>query len=183
MTDERAISDHIIDTYITSGRLFTDATFVQVAMQAFLEKYRVSDSPSQFQCSPGFTSDLKRRNRFSSRRSHLKPRPTVSDDDRIHWMTLAQLRQEAMKKDAEDLGIHLLFIPAGLTDETQPLERVVFRGMKAHGRQMYRNHAMSVEPIGKQVAEAFLVRAWDSASTAVLDEAWALSEEFEEHEE
>jgi hypothetical protein len=92
MTEERAISDHILDTYITRGRLFTDATFVEVAMQAFLEKYRDSDSPFQFQGSPGFISDFKRRNRFSSRRSHLKRRPTVIDDRRVHWMTtLAQL--------------------------------------------------------------------------------------------
>jgi hypothetical protein len=32
-TEERAISDHIIDTYLSPGRLFTDATFVEVAGQ------------------------------------------------------------------------------------------------------------------------------------------------------
>jgi hypothetical protein len=48
---------------------------------------------------------------------------------------------------------------------------------------MDRNHARSVEPIGKQVAAAFLVRAWEAVSTAVLDEAWALYEEVEENEE
>jgi hypothetical protein len=42
---------------------------------------------------------------------------------------------------------------------------------------------MSVEPIGKQVTAAFLVRAWDAVSTAVLDEPWALSEEVEENED
>jgi hypothetical protein len=39
-----------------------------------------------------------------------------------------------MKKYAEDLGIHLLFIPPGLTDEMQPLDRFAFGVMKAHGR-------------------------------------------------
>jgi putative cell wall-binding protein len=42
---------------------------------------------------------------------------------------------------------------------------------------------MSVEPIGKQVAAALLVRAWDAVSPAVLDEASALNEEVEENEE
>jgi hypothetical protein len=35
----------------------------------------------------------------------------------------------------------------------------------------------------QQVAAAFLVRAWNAVSTAVLDEAWALYEELEENEE
>jgi hypothetical protein len=74
ITEERAISDHIIDTYITLGRLFTDATFVEVAMQAFLEKYRDSDSPSQFQCPPGFISDLKTFFHWPVSEIHLTPR-------------------------------------------------------------------------------------------------------------
>jgi hypothetical protein len=76
-----------------------------------------------------------------------------------------------MKQYAENLGIHLFFLQPGLTDEMQPLDGFVFGVMRAHGRRMYRNHAMSLEPIGKQVAAAFLVRAWDTVSTAVLDEA------------
>jgi hypothetical protein len=44
----------------------------------------------------------------------------------------APSRQEAIKKYAEDLGIHLLFIPPGLTDEMQSLDRFAFGVMKAH---------------------------------------------------
>jgi hypothetical protein len=97
-TEERAISDHIIDTDMTPGRFFIDATFVEVAGQL------------------------------------LPP------------------RRESMKQYAEDLGIHLFSYLPGLIDEMQPLNRFVFGVMKAQGRQMYRNHAMSFEPIGDHVA-------------------------------
>jgi hypothetical protein len=78
-----------------------------------------------------------------------------------------------MRNSAAELGIHLLFIPPGLTDEMQPLDRFVFGVMKAYGRRMYRNCASSSEQTNKQVTAAFLVRAWKAVSTTVLDEAWA----------
>jgi hypothetical protein len=46
-------------------------------------------------------------------------------------------RQAAMKQYAAKLGINLLFIPPGLTVELQPLDRFVFRAMKANCRRMY----------------------------------------------
>jgi hypothetical protein len=77
-----------------------------------------------------------------------------------------------MKGHATELGIHLLFISLGLADETQPLDRLVFDVMKVHGRQMYRNDAAALGQRNKQTAAAFLARAWETVSTAVLDEAW-----------
>jgi hypothetical protein len=45
-----------------------------------------------FQCSSGFVADFKQRNHFSSRRSHMKRRPSVTEVDRMHWMmALSQL--------------------------------------------------------------------------------------------
>jgi hypothetical protein len=308
MAEEQAISDHILDSYLTPGVLFTDETFREVAVQAFLEKYHDSEPPVQFQCSAGFIHDFKERNRFSSRRAHLKRRPTVNDEDREHWMqTMVQTlreapdheriinvyescwrvhpdglqtwaptgsqnirlliqgsekdcftvvaaitaahtkllltliasgrttaveanhfgdvgyhrtdhsesgwtttetfrrwlawlrsiyddaapiwlvldcysvhRQEAMKEYAAELAIHLLFIPPGLTDELQPLDRFVFGAMKAHRRRMYRRHAAALEPLNKQIAAAFLIRAWESVSANVLDDAWALYQDTDE---
>jgi hypothetical protein len=93
--EERAIADHIIDVYITPGLLFTDVTFIEIAIQAFLEKQGGSESPVQCQCPLGFIRDFKNRNRSSSRRAHLKRRPSVSDDDRLHWLTtLAQVLRD-----------------------------------------------------------------------------------------
>lgn len=104
----------------------------------------------------------------------------VYDDADPVWLVLdcySVHRQEGMKRLAADLGIHLLFIPPGLTDEMQPLDRFVFGAMKAHARRMYRNHAAALEPVNKPIAAAFLIRAWEAIGTAVLDDAWALYED------
>jgi hypothetical protein len=80
---------------LTPGFLFTNPTFIEMAMQTFLEKHPGSESPVQFQCSPGFIQDFKTRNRFSSPRAHLKRRPSVRDDDRADWLTtLVQLLRD-----------------------------------------------------------------------------------------
>jgi hypothetical protein len=63
----RAISDHISDNYLVPVRLFIDLSFIEIATTVLLEKYRDKESPSKFQPSPGFISDFKERNRFSSR--------------------------------------------------------------------------------------------------------------------
>jgi hypothetical protein len=55
-------------------------------MQIFPEKYQNWDPLIQFQCSPGFIYELKKRNQFFSRRAHLNRRPTVSDDDHVNWI-------------------------------------------------------------------------------------------------
>jgi hypothetical protein len=44
-------------------------------------------------------------------------------------------RQEAMRQYAAEVGIYLLSVPAGLTEERHPLERFVFGAMKVHSRQ------------------------------------------------
>jgi hypothetical protein len=93
--EECAISNHIIDCYITPGLLLTGATFVEIAVQAFLEKDKDSEPIIEFQFFPRFISDFKRSNRFSSRRAHLKRSPTVTIEDHQHWIrTLAQLLHE-----------------------------------------------------------------------------------------
>jgi hypothetical protein len=43
-----------------------------------------------------------------------------------------------MKQYAAELGINLLFIPPGFTEELQPLDCFVFAAMKANRRRMYR---------------------------------------------
>jgi hypothetical protein len=49
-------------------------------------------------------------------------------------------REEAMKAHTEELGIPLIFIPPGLTDKLQPLNRFVFGAMKGMFRQLYVLH-------------------------------------------
>jgi hypothetical protein len=82
-----------------------------------------------------------------------------------------------MKHYASELGIRLLFIPPGLTDEFQPLDRFVFGVMKANCRRMYRVHTAAEGVMTKQTAAGFLVRAWEAVSSQVLDDAWSIYEE------
>jgi hypothetical protein len=80
------------------------------------------------------------------------------------WMLLdchSVHRAKAMRRHARELGIHLLFIPPGLTDELQPIDRFVFGAMKATCRRLYRLHGQSDPscPITQRLAAGFLIRA------------------------
>jgi hypothetical protein len=83
-----------------------------------------------------------------------------------------------MRQYAQDLGIKLLFILPGLTDELQPLDRFNFGAMKATCRRLYRRHRASDAGvrITREIAAAFLIRAWEAMSSDALEDAWALDE-------
>jgi hypothetical protein len=298
------MSDFITQNYLLQGRLFTDATFREVAIQGYLEKHQEDESAREFNCSAGFVAGFKKQNRFSSRRAHLKRRAQVTEEGKASWIAmLIQLiqdvpdsqqiinvdescwrvypealqtwaptgsqnvplavtgnekdsftvvaaitaartklplylivkgkteaveqshfgdvahhrtadsnsgwqttetfqewltwlrdiyddgepiwlvldcyavhRQLDMRQHAEELGIHLVFVPSGLTDQFQPLDRFVFGAMKGMCRYLYRVHCQSVppQPMGRQLATGFLIRAWEQVSPQVLDEAWSL---------
>lgn len=85
-------------------------------------------------------------------------------------------RTEAMRSYAESIRIHLVFIPPGLTDEFQPLDRFVFGAMKAAFRRLSERHCQS-DPfcvMTKKIAAAFLIRAWEGVGTQVLEGAWLI---------
>jgi hypothetical protein len=301
--EEQALAEYIADNCLSTGLLFTNDAFRQLAIQAFLEKHP-DDNVPDFACSDDFIADFKRRNGFSSRRAHLKRRPAITDSDRLEWIqTVATLlmevndhnrivnvdesswrvyptclrtwanrgaenvslhiswkekdaftvvaaitaartklplsliavgktsvveeshfgdvayhrtdhsesgwttydtferwlswlrsvyddgepiwvildcysvhRQEATKEYAASIGVNLLFIPPGMTDELQPLDRYVFGVMKANCRRSYRPfcQANPDAPMDQRTAAAFLIRAWEYVSTQVLDEAWSI---------
>jgi hypothetical protein len=87
-------------------------------------------------------------------------------------------RQETIRAYAEDLRIHLLFVPPGLTEELQPLDRFVFGAMKGTFRRLYRLHCEfnPAAAIDKEIVTGFLIRGWESVTTALLEGAWALYE-------
>jgi hypothetical protein len=94
-------------------------------------------------------------------------------------------RQKATKSHAASLGINLLFIPPGMTDELQPLDRYVFGVMKANCRHSYRRF-IQADPeavVNQRIAARFLVRAWESVSTQTLDEAWCIYDEEVENQQ
>ena len=75
---EEAMSEYIIVNFIVPGILFTNEDFKDLASQAYLEKYKDSETMPNFQASDGFVTGFKHRNNFSSRRAHAKRRPSVA---------------------------------------------------------------------------------------------------------
>jgi hypothetical protein len=116
--EERAISNYISDNYRVSGRLFTDTSFIEIATMAFLEKYRNKEALSEFQYSPGSNSDFKEQNHFSSRRAHMRYRPSVTEDEKMHWITtlflllrLVQNHQRIVNVDESCWRVHSYGLP------------------------------------------------------------------------
>jgi hypothetical protein len=87
----------------------------------------------------------------------------VEDDAPSPWSVLScdsVHRQEATKQYAAKLGIDLLSIPPGLTDERQPLDR----------------------PRIHHQADRSTIRhpAWEAVNSAVLNDTWVRYQELEE---
>jgi hypothetical protein len=304
--EEKALGEFIIANYLIPGRLFTDAEFREIALQAFLTKHRESDHVPEFNCSDGFIHSFKMRNAFSSRRSHYKRRPDCdpatleawkeemrtillnADPERIvncdetcwhvyptgirtwgargsdnirlfirgnekdsfsalcsvtaartklpvimiatgkteraersqlgdisphipmhsesGWVTvetfegyLGSLREQLpgddpiylvpdcysvhrtqhIKDVAADLGIVLKYVPAGMTDELQLLDRAVFGTMKSALRRMWRQYCADQEDprLTLQIAAQFLTRAWEQVSAHVIADGWRIYED------
>jgi hypothetical protein len=50
-----------------------------------------------------------------------------------------------VKERAQELGIELVFIPAGMTSEYQPLDHRIFGSLKARTRAQLTRHVMSAD--------------------------------------
>jgi hypothetical protein len=112
---------------------------------------------------------------------------SVYDDGDPIWVILdcySVHRQRGTKDYAASIGIQLLFIPPGMTDEFQPLDRYVFGVMKSNCRRSYRRFCQENPEavMNQQIAAAFLIRAWEAVSPEVLDEAWCIYDEAIEGE-
>jgi hypothetical protein len=85
-------------------------------------------------------------------------------------------RKESVKQYARRLNIVLHFIPAGQTDQFQPLDRTVFGVLKAIARRLYREffEGKAEEKVSKQLAARFLKAAWAEVKPSLLTKAWSL---------
>ena len=97
--EENAIADYIIENYFKPGFLFQDADFRHLAMQAFLEKHKDSELVPDFQCSPGFIQDFKKRNDLSTRRAHYKRRPVLDAEKLAEWKESMRRLVESVSND------------------------------------------------------------------------------------
>jgi hypothetical protein len=76
------------------------------------------------------------------------------------------------------LGIILHFIPAGWTDELQPLDPYVFGALKSACRRLFNRFCRAEEPeIRRRDAVAFLCRAWQDLATRVVEKSWGIYED------
>jgi hypothetical protein len=58
----------------------------------------------------------------------------------------------------------------------------VFGVMKANCRPMHPAHVAQPGAMNKQVGTAFLVRAWEEASSEVPNDAWSIYGDFDQSE-
>ena len=75
---------------------------------------------------------------------------------------------------ADELGIVLHFIPPGLTDLLQPLDRSVFGAFKAEYRAIYRRDMAQREDRRMTKADfaAYLILAWELVSDRAIQHGW-----------
>ena len=106
----------------------------------------------------------------------LRSLPEYADGHEIH-VILDCFRVhicEAVRREAARLNIRLHFIPPGLTDLLQPLDRAVFGALKAEYRAIYRYEMAQRED--KRVKKAdfavFLVLAWELVSEGAIRRGW-----------
>lgn len=92
--------------------------------------------------------------------------------------TYAAHRCDSVKAKAAELGIELVFIPPGCTDECQPLDRKVFGVLKAYAKQMWRKfyHEHKAGKITKEEIGSQIVEAWDRIGESVIESAWSIYE-------
>jgi hypothetical protein len=86
--EEQRLSERICEEILAPGTLFTDQNCRMWAMDEYLARYDEDtpwDQMRDFHVSPGFVSDFKSRNRFTSRRGHFNRRPNVDPERCRVW--------------------------------------------------------------------------------------------------
>jgi hypothetical protein len=85
-------------------------------------------------------------------------------------------RSSETKAHAASLGIRLWFIPAGHTDELQPLDRAVFGAMKGTFRRRFelecRRHPH--QRVTKSAAIEILIEIWKGLGNAAISRGWQI---------
>jgi transposase len=85
-------------------------------------------------------------------------------------------RTENVKEKAKELGITLCFIPPGMTDELQPLDRSVFAVLKATARRLFHERCMHAPLVKRSKEEACqdLIAAWEHVGLTTIEDAWEI---------
>jgi hypothetical protein len=106
----------------------------------------------------------------------LRRLPEYADGREIHLVmdSYSAPRCAAVKAVAEELRIKVHFIPPGLTDLLQPLDRSEFGALKAEYRAIYRNEMSERqdERVSKADFAAFAVLAWELVWEEAIHHGW-----------
>ena len=108
----------------------------------------------------------------------MSVRERFADDDPIYLLLdlYSVHRSDEIKELAENLGIHLVFIPPGMTDHYQPLDRRVFGVLKQYMRLLWRKEYMTdpLQRFSKRKAVQLLVPAWERISPQIIRSGWSV---------
>ena len=99
--EEDDIADEIRREFIEKGLVFTDHEFRMLILGHYQNKYLspLYDKIPEFNCSNGFIYDFKKRHRFSSRKAHMKRRPTINPEDVAHWTEQIKTLMKSVDRD------------------------------------------------------------------------------------
>jgi hypothetical protein len=83
-------------------------------------------------------------------------------------------RRDVVRELTDELGIRLHFMPPGLTDILQPLDRAIFGALKAEYRAIYRHEMSQREDKSMTKADfaAYLLLAWELVSEDAIHRGW-----------
>ena len=85
-------------------------------------------------------------------------------------------KSAAVQEFATGLKIHLMFIPAGMTDKLQPLDVRIFGVLKSIARSylVREMQELADQKIGMPKAIQILVRSWEQLSSETITSAWSV---------
>lgn len=105
-------------------------------------------------------------------------RQHFNDEDPIHLVldSYKAHRCQSIIDLAETLNIKLYFIPPGMTDEFQPLDRNVFGCLKATARYLFRKeyNQSKEKKFTKLHAAQCMVWAWEHLQSHIIQESWSI---------
>ncbi|KAH0803495.1 DDE superfamily endonuclease containing protein [Histomonas meleagridis] len=106
-------------------------------------------------------------------------RQHFNDEDPIHLLldSYKAHKCQSIIDLAETLKIKLYFIPPGMTDEFQPLDRRVFGCLKATARYLFRKeYNQNNEKKFTKLQAQCMVWAWEHLQPNIIQESWSIYE-------
>ena len=108
-------------------------------------------------------------------------RQYYDDGDKIYLIhdVYTVHRKIEVINEAAALNIEMIFIPAGLTDAYQPLDRRIFGVLKAKARRYFRmrySESIDIETTKIAAAQDF-VAAWEAITVENIGESWDIYQE------